>query len=61
MSSYDDYIETINKIEEIEEVIIKDSKTKRCCKATLEILKIILENIRCNINAKQKEKENKRS
>ena len=53
---YDRYIGTIDEVEKIEEVIIKDSKIKRCCKATLEILKIILENVRCNIKNGKKEK-----
>ena len=54
---YDRFIGIIDEVEKIEEVIIKDSKIKRCCNATLEILKILLENVRCNINAKKKEKE----
>ena len=33
------YIETIDEIQKIEEVIIKDSKLKRCCNSSLEIFK----------------------
>lgn len=53
---YDRYIGIIDEVEKIKEVIIKDSKIKRCCKATLEISKIILENVRCNIKNGKKEK-----
>lgn len=53
---YDRYIGIIDEVVKIEEVILKDSKIKRCCKATLEILKIILENVRCNIKNGKKEK-----
>ena len=36
------YIETIDEIQKIEEVIIKDSKLKRCCNSSLEIVKTVL-------------------
>ena len=40
------YIETIDEIQKIEEVIIKDSKLKRCCNSSLEIVKIVLQYIK---------------
>ena len=40
------YIETIDEIQKIEEVIIKDGKLKRCCNSSLEIVKIVLQYIK---------------
>ena len=40
------YIETIDEIQKIEEVIITDSKLKRCCNRFLEIVKIVLQYIK---------------
>ena len=40
------YIETIEKIEEIEKAVIQDTKLKRCCTASLELLKTVLEYIK---------------
>ena len=37
------YLETIDDIEEIEKVVIHDTKLKRCCTASLELLKALLE------------------
>ena len=37
------YLETINDIEEIEKAVIQDTKLKRCCTASLELLKAVLE------------------
>ena len=55
------YIETIEEIEEIEKVVIQDTKLKRCCTLSLEILKTVIiyfKNIKTNINGKkEKEKE----
>ena len=36
------YIETIDEIQKIEEVISKDSKLKRCCNSSLEIVEVVL-------------------
>ena len=40
------YMETIDEIQKIEEVIIKDSKLKRCCNSSLEIVEIVLQYIK---------------
>ena len=40
------YIETIDEIQKIKEVIIKDSKLKRCCNSSLEIVKIVLKYLK---------------
>ena len=37
------YLETIEEIEEIEKVVIQDTKLKRCCTASLELLKALHE------------------
>ena len=37
------YLETINDIEEIEKTVTQDTKLKRCCTASLELLKAVLE------------------
>ena len=40
------YIETIEEIEEIEKVVIHDTKLNRCCTASLELLKAVLEYLK---------------
>ena len=40
------YLETINDIEEIEKVATHDTKLKRCCTASLELLKAVLEYLK---------------
>ena len=40
------YLETIEGIEEIEKIIIQDTKLKRCCTASLELLKAVLEYLK---------------
>ena len=40
------YLETIHNIEEIEKVVIHDTKLKRCCTASLELLKAVLEYLK---------------
>ena len=40
------YIGTIEEIEEIEKVVIQDTKLKRCCTASLELLKAVLEYLK---------------
>ena len=58
--SYSDYIDIIDEVENIEQVIITDNKIKKCCYYTLElklgIQYIKNKNVNININAK-KEKE----
>ena len=58
-TTYQDYIDIINEVEKIEEVVIKDNKIKKCCNLTLEVIKVIfqyLQNVKNNIHGK-KEKE----
>ena len=54
MNSYDDYINAIDNLEEIEKAIITQPRYRRCCTITLEIAKTILKNIKINIDAKTK-------
>ena len=53
------YISTINDVENriIDDTkfpVVKDSKIKTCCYATLELLKISLNYLKVNINATKK-------
>ena len=38
------YIETVKDIEEIQKVVIQDTKLKRCCTLSLEIFKTVIIN-----------------
>ena len=40
------YLDTIDDIEEIEKIVIHDTKLKRCCTASLELLKAVLEYLK---------------
>ena len=40
------YIETIEEIEEIEKIVTQDTKLKRCCTASLQLLKAVLEYLK---------------
>ena len=40
------YLDTIDDIEEIEKIVIQDTKLKRCCTASLELLKAVLEYVK---------------
>ena len=62
VAEYDTYINTIDVVEQIEEDVLKDSKTKRCCFYSLELIKIGLEymkhikhNIKSNATKKNKD------
>ena len=57
--SYSDYIDIIDKVENIEQVIITDNKIKKCCYYSLELTKLgiqYIKNININIDG-EKEKE----
>ena len=61
--SYSDYINIIDEVENIEQVIITDNRIKKCCYYSLEILKLGIQylknkNVNININGeKGKEKQ----
>ena len=61
--SYSDYINIIDEVENIEQVVITDNRCKKVCYFVLEILKLGIEyiknkNVNININAKkEKQKE----
>ena len=38
--SYSDYIDIIDKVENIEQVIITDNEIKKCCYYSLELIKL---------------------
>ena len=40
------YLDTIDDIEETEKIVIQDTKLKRCCTASLEFLKAVLEYLK---------------
>ena len=40
------YIGTIEEIEESEKVVVQDTQLKRCCTASLEMLKAVLEYLK---------------
>ena len=59
--SYSDYIDIIDEVENIEQVIITDNRCKKVCHFVLELIKLGIQytknkNVNININAK-KEKE----
>ena len=59
---YEAYISTINDVENriIDDTkfpVVKDSKIKTCCYATLELLKISLNYLKVNINNATKKKQ----
>ena len=58
--SYSDYIDIIDEVENIEQVIIIDNKIKKCCYYSLELIKLGIQhlknkNVNVNINGKEKE------
>ena len=60
LSEYEMYIASIDEIENriIDDrkfPIIRDNKIKRCCEATLELSKIIINYLKYNINNEKKE------
>ena len=59
--SYSDYIDIIDEVENLEQVVITDNKCKKVCYFVLEIIKFVIQyiknkNVNTNINGK-KEKE----
>ena len=62
IAEYEAYISTINDVENriIDDTkfpVVKDSKIKTCCYATLELLKISLNYLKVNINNASKKKQ----
>ena len=61
--SYTDYIDIIDEVEHIEQVILTDNKCKKVCYFVLEIIKLGIQyiknkNVNININGrKEKQKE----
>ena len=64
--NYSDYIDIINEVENLEQVVITDNKIKRCCYYSLELIKLGIQyiknkNVNININASKEEaRETKR-
>ena len=59
--SYSDYIDIIDEVENIEQVVITDNRFKKMCYFVLELIKFVIQyiknkNVNININGK-KEKE----
>ena len=59
IAEYEAYISTINDVENriidgTKFPVVKDSKIKTCCYATLELLKISLNYLKVNISATKK-------
>ena len=58
--SYSDYINIIDKVEKIEQVIITDNRFKKVCHFVLELIKFMIQYIKnININIDGKEKNQK--
>ena len=62
IAEYEAYISTINDVENriIDDTkfpVVKDSKIKTCCYATLELLKLSLNYLKVNINNATKKKQ----
>ena len=62
IAEYEAYISTINGVENriIDDTkfpIVKDSKIKTCCYATLELMKLSLNYLKVNINNATKKKQ----
>ena len=61
--SYTDYINIIDEVDNIEQVLITDNQIKKCCYYSLELIKLGIQyiknkNVNININAKkEKQKE----
>ena len=61
--SYPDYIDIMDEVENIEQVIITDNRCKTVCFCTLELIKLGIQyiknkNVNININGKkEKQKE----
>ena len=59
--SYSDYIDIIDEVENLEQVVITDNRCKKICYFVLEIIKFVIQyiknkNVNINIHGK-KEKE----
>ena len=59
--SYSDYINIIDEVENIEQVVITDNRCKKICYFVLELIKFVIQyiknkNVNININGKE-EKE----
>ena len=62
LSEYDMYLTSIDEIEnrivdDNKFPIIRDNKIKRCCEATLEITKLLINYLKYNIRNATKERE----
>ena len=62
--SYSDYINIIDEVEHIEQVLITDNKCKKVCYFVLEILKLGIQyiknkNVNININGKKEKEKHK--
>ena len=58
--SYSDYIDIINEVQHIEDVVITDNRFKRVCYFVLELIKFVIQYIKnININIDGKEKNQK--
>ena len=61
--TFSDYINIIDEVEKIEQVVITDNKIKKCCYYSLELIKFGIQylknkNVNININGKkEKQKE----
>ena len=42
----DKHLETIEEIEEIGKIVIQDAKLKRCCTASLEMVKAVVDYLK---------------
>ena len=60
--SYSDYIDIIDEVENLEQVVITDNRCKKVCYFVLEIIKFMIQyiknkNVNININGKKEKEE----
>ena len=60
--SYSDYIDIIDEVENIEQVVITDNRCKKVCYFVLEIIKFVIhyiknKNVTININGKKEKQQ----
>ena len=58
--SYSDYIDIMNEVQHIEDVVITNNRFKKVCHFVLELIKFVIQYIKnININIDGKEKNQK--
>ena len=45
-ANFEPYIETINALEQVEEIVIQSPRYRKCCHSVLELLKVLLKKFK---------------